>query len=118
MSKTFKIVDGDISDGYHTFDELYEHRCLLFLVIARACADRFYWKPDFEGWFCLYWESPEGQISYHIPNKHLPLIQDHVERDDEHIWDKHTSKDVVARLEKIIAHSPARECEQRIRGIE
>ena len=24
--KIFKIVDGDMSDGYHTFDELYEHR--------------------------------------------------------------------------------------------
>lgn len=30
--KAFKIVGNDLSDGYHTFDELYDHRCLLFLA--------------------------------------------------------------------------------------
>ena len=107
--KQFKIVDGDLSDGYHTFDELYEHRCLLFLVIARACSDRFYWKPDFEGWFCLYWESPEGQISYHIPNKFLHLIEDHIERDDEHVFDGHKSPDVLNRLKRIVEFSNSKE---------
>lgn len=104
MGKKFEIVENDISDGYHTFNELYEHRCLLFLVIARACADKFYWRPDFEGWFVLYWESPEGQISYHIPNKHLHLIQEHVERDDAHVFDGHKGEDVLHRLGAIVRH--------------
>lgn len=34
MSKTFKIQNNDISDGYHTFDELYEHRVLLYLNLC------------------------------------------------------------------------------------
>ena len=98
---TFKIVGDDISDGYHTFGELYDHRCLLFLNICLGFPGDCAWKPDFEGWFCLYWESPSGQISYHIPNKYLPLVENKLRRDDHHVWDEHTGKDVVARLEKL-----------------
>lgn len=46
--KIFKIVDGDMSDGYHTFDELYEHRCLLFINLCLYRADEAYWRPHFE----------------------------------------------------------------------
>lgn len=96
--KTFKIVGNDISDGYHTFDELYEHRCLLFLNLCLHHRVECYWKPDFEGWFCLYWESPKGQISYHLPNKLLPLVERVIKRDDLHKWDGHKSEDVIKRL--------------------
>ena len=99
MSKTFKIVNGDISDGYHTFDELYEHRCLLYLNLCLTDAKNCYWKPDFPGWFCLYWESPRGQISYHLPERLLPIVEAHFQRDDNHKWDGHTGINVLARLE-------------------
>ena len=29
-------VDGNTSDGYHTFNELYEHRHLLFITVLNA----------------------------------------------------------------------------------
>ena len=32
MGKQFEIQDNDISDGYHTFSELYEQRALLFIA--------------------------------------------------------------------------------------
>ncbi len=96
--KTFRIQDNDISDGYHTFDELYQHRCLLFLNICVANKNSCFWKPDFEGWLCLYWESPTGQISYHIPNKFKPIVEKLFERDDNHVWDGHKSGDVIVRL--------------------
>jgi hypothetical protein len=98
MSKTFKIVNGDISDGYHTFDELYEHRCLLFLNLCLNDKNNCYWKPDFENWFCLYWESPQGQISYHLPNKFLHLIDGCITKDEAHTWDGHKGSDVLTRL--------------------
>lgn len=96
--KKFNIVGGDLSDGYHTFDELYEHRCLLFLNLCLQDKTNAFWKPDFEGWFCLYWESPSGQISYHIPNKFIPLVENKITRDENHVWDKHVSSDVIFRL--------------------
>jgi len=101
MSKTFKIVDNDMSDGYHTFNELYDHRCLLFINLALLLLPhRRVYKidPEFEGWFCLYLETTSGQISYHIPSKYLFLIEENTKRDDNYKWDGHTSKTVIERL--------------------
>jgi hypothetical protein len=34
---------GDVSDGYHTFNELYEHRHMLFLMLMYSrCQDAWY----------------------------------------------------------------------------
>lgn len=96
--KTFKIVNGDMSDGYHTFDELYDHRCLLFINLCLAYPLRAYWKPHYEGWPLLVFELSSGQISYHVPEKFLPLFEGKVNRDDEYEWDGHTPADVVTRL--------------------
>ena len=30
---------GSVSDGFHTFDELYAHRNLLFLNFMRSCSE-------------------------------------------------------------------------------
>lgn len=98
MGKTFKIINGDMSDGYHTFDELYEHRNMLFMNLCSVVPNQCAWRPDYEGWFVLYWESPKGQVSYHIKNEHLPLIEKIIPRRDDWIYDGHTSKDVLERL--------------------
>jgi hypothetical protein len=98
--KNFKIVGEDISDGYHTFDELYEHRCLLFINLCLLEASRCCWKadPGTPGWFILYWDSDAGQISYHIPDGLRSLIEKHIDRKDDHQWDGHTSANVRFRL--------------------
>jgi hypothetical protein len=98
MSKTFKIVGDDLSDGYHTFDELYDHRCLLFLNLCLATPERARWKPDFEGWFCMYLETVAGQISYHLPNEMIVHVEKSIKRDDNYKWDGHTSENVRFRL--------------------
>ena len=95
---TFKIVGDDISDGYHTFTELYEHRCLLFLNLCLREPSDCAWKHDYNNWFCLYWESPNGQVSYHIPNKYLPMVEGVIKFDKDYKWDGHTSDDVIERL--------------------
>jgi hypothetical protein len=97
MSKTFKIVNGDISDGYHTFDELYEHRCLLFINLCLMQPEKCAWKFDYPGWFCLYLETPKGQISYHLPVQMLRLITA-IKKDQDYKWDGHTSQQVLERL--------------------
>jgi len=110
MGKEFKIVGDDISDGYHTFDELYEHRCLLFIafVLQLNCEhlDRVYYVQDhMEGWDLLVIEqisSKEApiQISYHVPKQFRDAYEYKVPRKniDEHVWDGHTSSDVLDRL--------------------
>lgn len=115
--KTFKIVDGDISDGYHTFDELYEHRCLLYIALVQRLSkeNHVYWvREHYEGWDILVAEifekqTPEqpymhGQISYHVPVKFRPYYRRFLERDiGDHAYDGHTSKDVLTRLEALVS---------------
>lgn len=96
--KTFKIVDNDISDGYHTFSELYDHRCLLFIRLCLMTPEKALWRDHFNGWFALYLELPEGQISYHIPEKYLTLIQDKILNSALNPFDGHTSQTVINRL--------------------
>lgn len=93
---------AEISDGYHTMAELYDHRCLLYinfclLMPKHATA----WKrdPSTPGWFLLYCELKSGQISYHLPEKFLYLIQGVLRELPDYRWDGHTSEITLARLE-------------------
>lgn len=65
----------DISDGYHTFDELYEHRRILFSIICHINKDLAWksWKHSdgtmFDDSFIVGIETPEGQYTYHYNSK-------------------------------------------------
>ena len=104
--KTFKIVGDDISDGYHTFDELYDHRCILFITLCLHTPLCARWKKDhFEGWDCLYWQCSEGQVSYHVPIKYRYLYETKIERDESLQYDGHTPADCIKRLEKFCSYA-------------
>jgi len=88
------------SDGYHTFEELYEHRCLLFINLCLAYPNASYWRPHYEGWPLLgLYLLPIGQITYHVPEKFLPLFKDKIRKGGPE-WDGHTSEDVIGRLKR------------------
>jgi len=100
-----------VSDGYHTFVELYQHRCLLwaYIVSTLGVASMSGFKTrknsegdEWEGWFIAGMNYPDGQITYHLPDSmwdlvHAPVI----ERNDR--YDGHTSADVVKRITEILA---------------
>lgn len=107
--KTFKIVNGEVSDGYHTFDELYEHRHLLFIALCKTYGADVSWKeePEFGDWICVYLELATGQISYHLPGKyreHFHAKQQIVSGVE--VWDGHESKDVLNRLRMFAERFP------------
>ena len=89
-------IDGNTSDGYHTFNELYHHRAVLFSVIVGNFATRA-WKSKlhadgtmYEGMFIVGIETPDGQATYHYdvePYWHLFRCKE-VDRAPE--WDGHT----------------------------
>lgn len=66
------VIDANkISDGSHTFDELYDHRVKLFSVICNLYRD-ISWKSKFhddgtmfDGYFIVGIETEEGQATYH-----------------------------------------------------
>ena len=67
---------GKISDGYHTFDELYYHRMVLFSVICNQNKERA-WKSLFhadgsmyEDYFIVGITTPKGDFTYHYHKDH------------------------------------------------
>lgn len=60
-----------ISDGHHTFDDLYTHRRILTQIVAHVFKDHA-WKSKkhadgsmFDGDFIVGFTTPKGQYSYH-----------------------------------------------------
>lgn len=99
-------VDGDTSDGYHTFDELYEHRMALTLGLMKNCP-AISWRsknhhpdgdPMFEGFFIVGMDLPTGVITYHYKLEHWDKFAGIKELDYAPLWDGHTPADVVKRL--------------------
>lgn len=100
---------GSISDGYHTFDELYEYRMLYNAHAARGWLDagipvvKSWRHSDGElcfgqgGWFIVTAELPTGQVSNHYPQEAWELFEvPEVERAPE--WDGHTPGEAAQRL--------------------
>lgn len=100
----------EISDGYHTFDELYDHRIALFKALMWAHSDKAWMSKVhddgsiMEGWFIAGIVTPEGNATYHLPIKEWDDL--YCNRGDKYImdldkapkWDGHTPADVIERL--------------------
>lgn len=89
-----------ISDGYHTFADLYEQRLILSAALAKN--NPHAWKskrhedgsvPFGGGWFIMGFDTDEGCYTYHYELKDWDLFQCK-ELDKGKPWDGHTSKDV------------------------
>lgn len=101
-------IDGNTSDGYHTFNELYHHRAVLFSVIVENFAARA-WKSKlhadgtmYEGMFIVGIETPDGQATYHYDvEPYWNLFQcKEVDRAPE--WDGHTPDQAIERIGKLV----------------
>lgn len=95
---------GKISDGHHTFDELYEHRHALFLALVRSHKP-LAWRSKrhadgkgFSGWFIAGLRLPTGMITYHLPKSLWEDFNGVETLDRAPEWDGHTPADVVTRL--------------------
>lgn len=101
-------IDGNTSDGYHTFNELYHHRAVSFSVIVENFATRA-WKSKlhadgtmYEGMFIVGIETPDGQATYHYdvePYWNLFRCKE-VDRAPE--WDGHTPDQAIERIGKLV----------------
>ena len=106
ICKVAKVNDiGEVSDGFHTFNGLYEQRMILFAALVKAYKDKA-WKSyrheDGEycfggGWFIVGIDTPEGSYTYHYENKYWDMF-DCVELPRAKHWDGHTEADAETRL--------------------
>jgi len=98
----------DISDGYHTFRDLYYQRMVLFATIVKQNKE-LAWKSlrheDGElcfggGWFIVGIDTPEGSYTYHYETNFWSMF-DCRELERGKRWDGHTDKDVTRLLSLI-----------------
>ena len=113
------MVELLVSDGYHTFEELYDHRIALFIALCRnlqqwannsgSIADKHIYRSKtngdgstWEGWFILGIGKEKGkQITYHLPLSRWEETSFAETLDKAPEWDGHSSADVLERLKKL-----------------
>ncbi len=97
--KNSGVHKGGVSDGYHTFDELYNNRMILFYMVCQYNKDKAFksWKHHdgamYEDYFICGINTPEGQFTYHYHKANWNLF-DIPEVDKAPEWDGHTAEDV------------------------
>ena len=96
---------GDLSDGYHTFNQLYYQRMMLFVALVRVYKS-LSWKSrrheDGElcfngGWFVVGIDTPQGSYTYHYEDKYWDMFDCEELPVGKH-WDGHTEEDVTRLL--------------------
>lgn len=93
-----------ISDGYHTFGELYEHRIMLFIALAKQTMSA--WRTtkhsdgsSWDGWFVLgIFKKAGEQMTYHLPMSKWNDCEFAETLDKAPDFDGHTSNDVLNRI--------------------
>lgn len=93
-----------ISDGYHTFDELYYHRMVLFSIICNQNKGKA-WKSrlhadgtmfDDDSFVCGI-ETPQGHYTYHYKLDYWDMFNVK-ELDLAPEWDGHKPEDITRLL--------------------
>ena len=95
-----------ISDGYHTFEELYYHRMVLFSIICNIHNDKAFksWHHApgdglmYDDYFVVGVETPKGQYTYHYHKDHWDMF-DVKELEHAPVWDKHMPSDVLRLID-------------------
>ena len=113
INAAIKNVDSNqVSDGYHTFGELYGHRIGLFVTLCRLLdfMGRPVWRSlkhsdgtGFEGWFIMgINKEPGTQITYHLPMSKWDDTNFVETLDLAPQWDGYTADEALARLGLIV----------------
>lgn len=98
---------GELSDGYHTFNQLYHQRAVLFACIVKQNKNKA-WKSfkhsdgkycfDSDGeWFIVGVDTPQGSYTYHYSKEYWDMF-DCQELEFGKEWDGHTEEDVTRLL--------------------
>lgn len=115
--KNLQATDN-VSDGFHTFGELYDHRITLFIALCKwillyeedtGNGGPEVWKSKvhsdgsmFSGWFIAGIGADKGkQITYHLPMSRwdeldVPNLPEAPE------WDGHTPAEALERIKKYV----------------
>lgn len=112
-------IDGNTSDGCHTFNELYEFRMIYNAALFNEWASQNKyetnksWKHhdgewcfgNEKEWFIVTAKTPFGVISNHYPAEDWDMFKIPETETSIHEYDGHTAQDVVDRLRKTIEYN-------------
>lgn len=123
LIKNLKIDTNKISDGYHTFEELYDHRISLYISLCKIIQgykyngdlrnifpdEKIVWRSlkhsdgsVWNGWFLLGINTRYGkQITYHLPINRWDDTSFADTRKKAPKFDGHTPEDVIKRLKEL-----------------
>lgn len=102
-------ITGETSDGYHTFNELYEYRMVYNALVFNEWAQANKYDVhkskrhhDGEecfggGWFVVVAETPKGQISNHYENEYWGLFNV-PSKEVANEYDGHTPQEALKRM--------------------
>lgn len=101
-----EIFTKEISDGHHTFGELYRHRIILFCTLCNLLPE-ISWKskkhfdeendPMFNDSFIAGINTPEGVATYHVKLKYWEMFNiPELERAPK--YEQYDSDDVIERV--------------------
>jgi len=96
-------IDGNTSDGHHTFNELYYHRMVLFSVICNQNKEKAWksWRHNdgtmFDGYFIVGITTNQGNYTYHYHKDYWDMF-DVKELDLAFEWDGHKPEDITRLL--------------------
>ena len=102
MKFEFEVENkSQISDGYHTFEELYYHRMILFSIILKQ-NKQLSWKSKlhndgtmFDNYFICGINTPQGQYTYHYDMKYWDRFDGIKELEKAPEWDGHLPEDIT-----------------------
>jgi hypothetical protein len=110
VDKVLEIINtdiGNLSDGYHTFNELYHHRAVLFAMICNQNPN-IAWKSKqhsdgtmFENMFIVGINTPYGQATYHYDTEPYWNYFKVEELKNAPVWDGHTPAQAIERILKM-----------------
>lgn len=114
------IQTNNISDGYHTFGELYNHRIALYLALLENLdttdfdiwwSEKHYDNTEWDGWLIVGCQNNYNgeQISYHVNADEWKVFLEnswHINhcKKSPYEFDGHSSDDVTERLKKWFLH--------------
>ena len=102
---TVEVVDtNEVSDGYHSYGELYDHRTVLFALVT-AMTSRRTWRSRqhedgsmFEGMFIVGWEAEDGEVTYHVEDRYWHVFGHCQTLERAPHFDGYTAADILKRL--------------------
>ena len=101
---------GEVSDGYHTFNELYYYRMLYNAAFFNLLPKDWVHKSKRHhtgeecfggGWFIVMANLPTGQVSNHYELKDWDLFKV-PEKEFADEWDGHTPQEAAERIKKYL----------------